>query len=137
MRDGTRRKCMIQAFAGSKQDDIEKAIGTKFNWWWPNGAAVDQIAKAVNHDNGDWTATAPCWSATPDALERPGSLGWSFVLLVLLALSTYLVLGTVRLRMTGRTERWPHADFWRELWALVRLQLQCQSNAAASALCPC
>lgn len=111
---------MIQAFAGSTQGDIEKAIDTKFNWWWGGGVATDAIVKAENHGNGDWTATAPCWAAAPNILERPGGLGWSFVLLVLLGLSVYLVLGATRQRVIGSAERWPHADFWREMLALVR-----------------
>ena len=96
---------MIQALAGSRQDDVEKAIDTQFNWWWGNGAATSEIVKAINHGNGDWTATAPCWSAAPNALERPGGLGWSFVLLVLLGVSTYLVLGAAWQRVAGPWQR--------------------------------
>ena len=61
-----------------------------------------------------------CLAAAPNALERPGGLGWSFVLLVLLGFSVYVVLGAARQRVQGSTERWPHAEFWRELQALVR-----------------
>jgi hypothetical protein len=115
-----RRRCMIQALGGAAQADIEKAIGAKFNWWWGSGTAKEDISKAIDHGNGDWTATAPCWAAAPNALERPGGLGWSFVLLVLLGFSVYVVLGAARQRVQGSTERWPHAEFWRELQALVR-----------------
>eukprot|EP01043_Picozoa_sp_COSAG02_P012191 COSAG02_NODE_468_length_21758_cov_41.206796_1_plen_152_part_00 len=110
---------MIQALAGSTQGDIEKQIGQSFNWWWGAGVATDDIVKANNHGNGDWTATAPCWAAVPNVFERPWGLGWSFVLLVLLGFSTYLILGAARQRVAGSAERWPHADFWREISALV------------------
>ena len=111
-------RCMLQALAKTPQDAVEAAVGAKMNWWWAQGTATEgPPVKAVDHGNGDWTASASCWVRA--SFATGGGLGWSFVLLLLLSAAGYLSVGAALARRGGRGQRWPHEPFWRELRALV------------------
>ena len=90
-------RCMLQALAKTPQAAVEAAVGAKMNWWWAQGTATEgPPVKALDHGNGDWTASASCWVRA--SFATGGGLGWSFVLLLLLSAAGYL---SVR--------RWPGA----------------------------
>ena len=109
---------MLQALAKTPQAAVEAAVGAKMNWWWAQGTATEgPPVKALDHGNGDWTASASCWVRA--SFATGGGLGWSFVLLLLLSAAGYLSVGAALARRGGRGQRWPHEPFWRELRALV------------------
>ena len=111
-------RCMLQALAKTPQAAVEAAVGAKMNWWWAQGTATEgPPVKALDHGNGDWTASASCWVRA--SFATGGGLGWSFVLLLLLSAAGYLSVGAALARRGGRGQRWPHEPFWRELRALV------------------